>query len=394
MIFMPHKDYGRVGWFLGPGGYSESFPQAIQIREFWKAEILPDDIFASSAGVLNGWNPLQASRILKEHFSSPWAVYDLSPDIKKVIDKTLKAYKSIPAPLLKKHETWLESWRDWSNYRKNYKSSKEFFTDLFHILGYAKQILTSIPSLPITANPSPQELVPLLEMLLAELRILGLNKTESLLDPSPLFEKLRKLVDLQSILDRDISFNILARSRNEHHIFSCGTPLSADAMNNLKRKYKINEIKTKDDLVAASMASSAFSPYFPRRKINGRFYGDSGEQNPFPVKCLYDAGCDTVFAFVKNYEIYSNADELNIPESIEENRDVSMETIFKYQRERIFEYTRQNGKKDPYIIFPAPLHPDFGTLWVSLEAIEYAEKAEKEAIRKWLKDNLNIEAKD
>lgn len=381
MMFMPHKDYGRVGWFLGPGGYSVGFPQAIQIREFWKAGILPDDIFAESAGVLNGWDPLQASRILKEHFSSPWAVYNLNPEIEAVVDKVLQ---SIPKSPFHRHDTWRDLWRDFGTQGSN----------LLQVASMAFRILHSIPSLPMGNDSPPQEMVPFLEMLVGELRKLGLNKTESLLDPSPLFEKLRKLVDLQSILSRDISFNILARSRNEHHIFSCGAPLSAEAMNNLKRKYKLNEIKTEDELIAASIASSAFIPYFPRKKINGRFYGDSGEQNPFPVRCLYDTGCDTVFAFVRNYEIYSHPDELNIPESIDENRDVSMQTIYKYQRERIFEYTAQNGKKDPYIIFPAPVHPDFGTLWVSPEAIEYTEKIETEAISKWLKDNLNIEVKD
>lgn len=387
---MPHPELGRVGWFLGPGGMAEGFPQAVQIQEFWRAGIIPDVIFAESVGVFNGLNPPNALQIWEENFSSPWDVYDLNPDLKKFVDKTLKAYKTIPSPLLRKHKNWMEAWRDWSNYRKKYKSSKEFFTDLCHILGYVRQMLTSLPSLPIGAEPSPKELVPVLEMLLGELKVLGLDRTTSLFDPSPLIRRLRETIDFKAVLGRDIAFNILTRSRNEHHIFSCGTPLSAEAMNRLARKYKLNEIKSENDLVLASLASSAIGPFFSRVKINGRFFCDSGTINPFPLRCLIDAGCDTIFAFVKNYEIYTHPDEMNILESMEEEAGVSMQTIFKYQRDRIMEYAEREGIKKPYIIYPAPLHPDFQTLWISPGAIEHTKRVETDATRKWIKENLNI----
>lgn len=391
---MPHPDFGRVGWFLGPGGMAEGFPQAVQIQEFWKAGIVPDVIFAESVGVFNGLNPPKASQIWQENFSSPWAVYDLNSDLKRFVEKTLKAYKSIPPPLLRKHKSWLEALRDWSNYRKNYKSSREFLTDLCHLLGHARQILTSLPSLPLGSNPSPKELIPLLEILLSEFKLLGLDKTASLFDPSPLIKKLRETIDFKEALDRSISFHVLARSRNEHHVFSCGTPLSAEAMGKLTRKYKLNEIKSENDLVLASLASSAIGPYFSRVKINGRFFCDSGTINPFPIRCLFDAGCDTIFAFVKNYEIYNHPDEMNILESMAEETDMSMQTIFKYQRDRIMEYAEREGKKKPYIVYPTRLHQDLQTLWISPEAMEYTTTTEKEATRKLIKDDLNLTPAD
>lgn len=385
---MPHPQFGRVGWLLGGGGCAEGLPQAVQIREFWNAGIRPDYIVAYSVGAFNGLDPEHALSIWENNFSSPWDIYDLNHDIQQLITKVLKV---LPPPLLRKHKSKLELLSDWSKYRKTrYKSMKEFWMDLRQLKAYLQHILGSLAALSVSSEISPKDLTPLLTIVIEEAKNLGINKFESFFDPAPLTKTLQKVLDFKKVLERESTYNILTRSWSVDHIFSCGPSLSAESAEKISLKYILHDIRSEDQVMLAAMASSAIRPFFAPVRFNGGIFWDSGPVNPFPVGRAYDAGCDTVFAFVRNYKL-SNQGELDIMSSFTEGDDEAARRIFSYQSDRVKERVGRDGKKLPFIIYPQPLHPDLDLLWISPQAMEYTIRVETEATKKWLKENLNID---
>ncbi|OGF68999.1 hypothetical protein A2930_02670 [Candidatus Giovannonibacteria bacterium RIFCSPLOWO2_01_FULL_45_34] len=377
MILMPHSDYGRVGFVLGSGGLAECLPQSVQVGRVLKAGIKPDYINGESGGGLVGLDLEKAFAILKNYFYSPWTIYDLNPEIEAIIDKVLRG---IPKSPFHKHESWRDLWRDFETQSYNAKQ----------VVSLVFRILHSIPTLPGDIKPSPQDFSPLWQELTKELRDSGLVRVKNIFDPAPLAKTLSKVLDLKKIMEQDAAFHILVCSGAEEHIFSTGKILPAEYLPRMR--VPLHEIASEEQLLSAVMASSAVRPYFPPVNINGTYYWDVGGVNPLPVQYAIDAGCDTIFVFVKNYWNFESNLEASIAESFIEEGDKKTRKIFIDTHEKIFLRKEENIKI--HFIYPQTLHPDLELLWVSPEAIEHTLKIETEATDKWLKDNLNIDVKD
>lgn len=370
---MAHKDFGRVGFVLGGGGCAEGLPQIVQINQFFKAGIRPDYIICESVGAWNALDLDNALSIWTENFYSPWTIYDLNPDIEFVIDKVLRA---IPKSPFHHHDSWRELWRDFEAQYHNIKQ----------VLSLVFRIVNSIPSLPGDARPSPEAFSPFWQVLVKELRDTGLSEIKNIFNPAPLINTLRKILDLKKTLEQDATLHILACSGIEEHIFSAGKTLPSEFL--ARMQYPLHEVSSEEQLFTAAMASSALRPLFSPVNIGGAYYWDAGTLNPYPVQCAIDAGCDTVFAFVKNYWTFDSDLDANILESFIEENDKLTRKIFINTNKEIMR--RQDGRVKIHIILPQPLHPDLRLLWITPEAVEHTLKIEKEATQNWLKENLNI----
>jgi len=380
---MPHPDLGRVCYILGGGGPAEGLPQITQINQFKKAGIEPDIIVCKSVGTLNALDLDNALTAWKEKFYSPWAIYNLNPEIEAAIDKALRA---VPKSPFHKHDTWHDLWRDFETQYHNIKQ----------ILSLVFRIINSIPSLPGDINSSPKNFSPVLETLVKELQNSGLDKVKNILDPTPLVNTLKEILNLKKVLEGDTSLLILACSGIEEHIFAAGKKLSAEALSRIKMP--IHEIITEEQLFSAAMASSALRPYFAPVNIDGTYYYDTGTQTPFPVQVAIDAGCDTIFAFIKDYRAFHLDLGANILDAFMEENDKLTRKIYINTYKEIF--SRKDIREKIYLVLPQTLHPDLQLWWNTHEATEYTIKNETEATRKWLKENLpaqaglNIDAKD
>ena len=186
MIFMPHPDLGRVCYILGGGGPAEGLPQITQINQFKKAGIEPDIIVCKSVGTLNALDLDNALTAWKEKFYSPWAIYNLNPEIEAAIDKALRA---VPKSPFHKHDTWHDLWRDFETQYHNIKQ----------ILSLVFRIINSIPSLPGDINSSPKNFSPVLETLVKELQNSGVDKVKNILDPTPLVNTLKEILNLKKV---------------------------------------------------------------------------------------------------------------------------------------------------------------------------------------------------
>lgn len=371
---MPHPKLGRVGFVLGGGGCAEGLPQIIQINEFLVAGINPDYIICESVGAWNALDLDNALSIWKDYFYSPWTIYDLNPEIEIVIDKVLR---SIPKSPFHQHETWRDLWRDFETQYYNLKQ----------ILSLVFRIVHSIPSLPGDIKPTPKDFSPFWEIIVKEVRDSGLSNTKNIFNPAPLVKTLSKILNLKKTMEQETSLHILTCSGAEEHIFSTGKVLPAEFLSRIKAP--LHEISSEEQLFSAALASSAIRPYFPPVNINGTYYWDTGGENPFPVQYAIDAGCDTIFVFIKNYWNFESNLDANIAESFIEEGDKKTRKIFIESHEKIF--ARQSENIDIHLILPQTLHPDLQLLWISPEAVEHTLKIETEATKKWLKENLNID---
>ena len=370
MIFMPHPDLGRVCYILGGGGPAEGLPQIIQINQLRKAGIKPDTIISESAGTWNALDLDNALTVWKENFYSPWAIYNLNPEIEAVIDKVLR---TIPKSPFHQHESWRGLWRDFETQYYNIKQ----------ILSLVFRIINSIPTLPGEINPSSKDFSPFWEIFVKELQDTGLDKVKNILDPSPLVNTLKKILNLKKVLEDDTSLLILACSGIEEHVFAAGKMLPEDTLSRIQMP--VHKILTEEQLFAAAMASSALRPYFAPVNIDGIYYYDTGTQTPFPAQVAIDAGCDTIFAFIKDYRTFNLNLDANILGAFMEENDKLTRKIYINTYKEIF--GRKDARVKIYLILPQSLHPDLQLLWITPEAMEYTIKTETEATRKWLEDN-------
>lgn len=354
---MPHPKFGEIGWLLGGGGCAEGAPQAAQMKVFYEHGIKPDFIIAESVGAWNSIAGENALFLWQNYVKSPDAIYRINPELKKIFEEKIKL---LPHSPFHHHETWKDLASDFFN------QGKHLTQFVKQILAFGSRAVKSFPYIQAGDEPHPKHFSPMVKPIFSYLEESGLNKVAGILDAAPLITLIKEKVDLKKSLENDVVLKIFARSleKGEEHIF---TP--------------INEI----ELLQAAQASSALRPFFPLVKIGGTYYCDGGHMNPFPVKYALDHGCDTVFAFVKNHNDYSQS--LNILESLLEETNVAQRALFiKLEKEAREQAGREN--KNIFVITPQTLHPDMQILWITPEALEYTIKIETEATEKFLENIL------
>ncbi|KKT29996.1 hypothetical protein A3G55_04185 [Candidatus Giovannonibacteria bacterium RIFCSPLOWO2_12_FULL_44_25] len=400
---MPHPDFGRVGILHGGGGFAQGLPGAIHhraIRKVLRKRFGIEQPFCSigvSVGIFNSWDENSAD-IFTKYFDNTTSVYKWSSVVEEPIERILK---SIPSPLFRHHESAREWWRDWSNYRKTrYKNRKEFFADMRKLASYLWHIVAGISlPLPLDRSPSPGELASAVELLISELKSYGLDisKIQGPFDLAPLMSSLEKIIDADAILKNQTSTTLmLTRSGKHEHVFAYGATLPVETLAKLEKRCQIHWVQTASEFFLAGKACVSLPPAFPPVKINGGIYWDVGDKNPFPAEYLMDAGCDTIFCFVKDYW---NACSAYNPETDDftqrqlETAEMSISTIFMDRYERVTERAEREGKK-VYVITSKLPPPDTQILKTTPEATKYTFRVETEAINKWIKDNLNIDPAD
>lgn len=391
---MPHPDFGITAAVDCGGGCAQGYPHAIQQRELVRAGVTFDYSISFSSVALNSVDRLNARMLWEKNFQTPNQIYKWSPEIEQIVNELL--FKNIPAPFLRHHDSVREWLWDWSNYRKQYKSRKEFWADVWRVLGYIGHIVSGLPILPPDKTPSPEVLLPLLPHLLEDVKKRGLPKPQSFFDLEPLFSKLEKLVDVEKVFeDKSSTRHILARSLGgSEHVFSLGRALPAEVMYKLEKRCKIHEIRSPAEIWLALRASTAISPFFKAVRMNSGIYWDIGTINPFPAEYAMDVGCDTIFCFVRNYW----ADDSHDPEGDIWEREVG--EAYDLSRKRFFEFygravERAEKEKRKLMVFsPETLHPDWGLLGISPEAIAYNGPVETKHTRDWIRDELHLTPAD
>ncbi len=370
---MPYPDPGKVGYFLGGGACILGPHQATQIVEVNK--VFPPQIVAAQS--VGGYNSLDLENALlwwKKYFFSASQIYEPHDDLKKVIALLRKMIPHRPR---------------WTGYR----NLREFIYDInlqtrhsFQILSFgirAIRTLLTILSAPQGGAPSLTQLFPpsALQELITLLKAWKLNHLESIFDLAPLFENIRNHTDHKVILNPSFNRLLLARHGDKLHIFARYPEES------LSGRYpdRFHLIRTWEEHETALRATSALQPFFARPVIDGKIFNDPGTFNPFPVEYLFDAGCDTVFAFVKDYAVPPA--ENDILNRTLAQADFSLREWFTILRERAELRAEREGKK-LHIITQQPPHPNAHLITISPEVIEYAETVEKKAMDKFLKKLL------
>lgn len=375
---MPHAKFGKVGFLLGGGGCYEGLPQAIQISEFIRTGIKPDSILGVSVGTLNAIHPERAAEIWEDYFPTHWAIYDLHPEIRKLVEEIFDT---------------LPHWIHW----KTYESWKDFFRDLkiqsTHLIKLlrfggrvTRSILRSLSSENKQLSLKGGPFFSLLRPVLAQIQSRGLHRV-SLLDLSPLFETIQRVIDFEDVLNDECTRYFLARHCQETHIFTIRP--SASFLEAYDESL-VHTIDTKENLVAVARAATALPPFFDSVIIDGKEFWDAGALAFFPVEYLFADGCDTVFAFCDDF---SNP----IP------RDDTLNCWFEDINTRMRNYfsliygqaqieAERRGKKLS-LITPHhpnhPIHPDLQLLRISPEAIEHTKRVQTEAMQRLINTLLS-----
>jgi hypothetical protein len=366
--YVPHPEYGIVGWYLGGGGCSQGAPQAVQINELYPV-IRPHKILASSVGGYNSLKPEDAFSIWENHFYSRSRIYSVHPELsKRLIARLLEHIPRMP------------HWREHRSMREFYYDCQLQMHNLLQIIRFVLRTLRTISQAPRTTSETSAfnslSASTLKESLLLA-RAWGLDELQALLDLTPLLKAIQEVVDLENVLNPPYNRIFLARCGWQLHFFSRYSEES------LIRKYPscFHRMTTWEDHKFALRASSALPPFFEGVREDGKIFRDAGNLNPFPVKYLFEMGCDTVFAFVKNPE--QVLPERNMHEATLAELEISPGEYFKYLIKRAKKHAKRNGKR-LFIITPQPLHPSLNLLNVTPEALEYTKRVEKEAMQRFL----------
>lgn len=354
---MPHKKFGKVGFVPCGGGVFGGLPQAVQLSEFEKAGIKPDWIGAVSVGAFNALDRKGAIEVWEKHITSPFAIYDLHPSLKKIFKET----RQFIAPF-KKHD----SWKEW---RHDFKSQKQ--NALQFILFCKRTILTMLKiarDFPNGDFINAKHFSSLGEFAISALKENDLHNLSSFLNIQPLMNVVEKNMDLESALKNGPALNIFVRELNTG-------------------KEQILTPASVPELLLTLKAASALVPFFEPVKIGDKYFCDVGAVNPFPVEHAFNAGCDTIFAFVKGFG-KKVLEPKNVIEMWFSEIDIHTKRIFMLLFSKAKERARKEGKK-LYLVTPqAHIHPDLGFLSISPEAIEYTIKNESKAIKKFIEKIL------
>ena len=353
---MPHKKFGKVGFVRCGGGCIGGLAQAVQLREFHKAGIHPDWNGNVSVGAFNGLTH-NSIEIWEKYITSPYAIYDLNPALKKVF----KDARQFIAPF-KKHDSWKEWMRDFKSQKHN---ALQFISFCKRTILTALKIARDFPNGDFTNSKNFSSIS---EFAVSALKEHDLYSLKSILDIEPLMNIVQSNIDLESALENSQPMNIFVKhlKTGKEHIL---TP------------------KSVPELTLALQAASALVPFFEPVKIGKDYFCDIGAINPFPVEYAFDAGCDTVFAFVKGQE-----ERISEPQNVIEmwfsEIDIHTKRIFTLLFSKARERAKKEGKK-LYLVTPkhSP-HPDLGFLSISPEAIEYTIEKETEATRKFIEKIL------
>ena len=354
---MPHSKLGKVGWVLGGGGCLEGLPQAVQIKEFLDHGVVPDYIVALSVGALNALDPYHTLELWERFITSPWAIYDLNPRLRGVFKNLMQ---SIPRSPFHRHTSWKELGDD---FKTQYRSVKQ-------LMGFVSRTLKSLPSLPVGSAPEPKDFSPFLELALRTAGERGLGNIRHIVDPTPLIEILKNNIDLKKIAERPYTLHFLARSLNTGK----------------ERSFHIDTAYSEQKILDAALASSALRPFFAPVLIDGEWYSDIGHINPLPIMQAFDAGCDTVFAFVKNSQ--QCFPETNIFEAMFDESTAQANAMFEVLYEKALERAHREQRIIHLIKPDQPTHPDLKVLWITPEAVGYTVPKEREATRRFLEKIL------
>lgn len=368
---MPHPKLGKIGWFLGGGGCLFGPHQAYDISECFK-EFPPDIILAESVGGYNSIDPENAFIIWKKYFFYASKIYGVDPEL----------YKKLIAPLFE-FIPRLPKWHNYKNAKELYYDCKLQLYHLAQIILLPLRLIQTISKLITQKNGGASTIEKFLAsstlretLNLAHER--GLDNLQALFDITPLISTIEEITDHEKALNPSFNRIILASQGEEIHFFArYPEPL-------LSEKYLPNFhiIATWEELEFALRATSALPPFFPGVKQGGLIYSDPGSLNPFPVEYLFDAGCKTVFAFVKDSA--SPMPERNIYERTLAEIEKPSRQNFKTLRKRAEIRAKLEGK-NLYIITQQPPHPDLHLLAISPAAIDYAGQVEKEAMQNFFK---------
>lgn len=366
---MPHQKLGKIGFFLGGGGCILGPHQAAQIVELRKV-LRPQIVLGQSVGGFNSLDPDNALKIWKKYFFSTSKIYEPHADLKKLI-------------------AWLREMMPRRPRWTGYRNVKEFVYDLNSQIHHSLQILRlvvralrAVPntlSVPRGDTTSIEHLFPphALQELIAFLKAWKLDQLESVFDLAPLLDAIRNNVDQEELLSPSFNRLLLARHQDKLHIFARYPEES------LSQKYpdRFHLISTWEEHEAALRATSALQPFFARQLIDGKMFSDPGSLNPFPVEYLFDAGCDTVVALVKDFA--SPLAEEDILKRTLIEPELPSRGWFSTLREKAEARAEREGKR-LYIITQQTPHPNAHLITISPEIIEYAEAVEKEAMQRFL----------
>ena len=369
---MPHLGLGKVGALNGGGGCYVGCPQAFQNQACIHAGIDFDSGVGVSVGALNLIEPGQAPDLWKENFHSTGKIYRPDPELLQIVMLLLDKI-----PHWRAHENWGDFFQD----------LRVQINNIFGLLRFGGRTLFSISqalSSPGSKEPTIEKAAPALNLLIEAAKSLGLNRLQSFLDLTPLFETLRHTVDFQKVCE-DRALHILARHKNEVHIFSTRP---SPALEKIYRD-RLHAVTSGDKLFLALRAATALPPFFKAVEIEGKEFSDAGAIAPFPAEILFADDCDTILAFANAYSSWPPPPQ-NIYERFMEKTYAGDWALFRSHYENAKKIARRKGRKLHLITTPhEPIHPDLQVLWISPAAIKHTERVEREYMHKFLKKLLS-----
>lgn len=348
------EELGEIG-IVRCGGGCMGLIQAVQLREFYKAGIIPKQSWNVSVGAFNSLTS-DVIEIWQKHITSPFAIYDMNPALKKVF----KDARQFIAPF-KRHDSWKEWMRDFKSQKQN---AWQFLMFCKRTISTALKIAQDFPNGDFANSKNFSSIA---EFAVSALKEHELYNLQSILDIGPLMKIVEENIDLEKALK--------------------GPPLNILVRNLRTGKERVIAPKSAPELLQTLRAASALVPFFEPVKIGNEFFCDVGAVNPFPVEYAFDAGCDTVFAFTKGRKGRVTKPQ-NVIEAWFLEVDIHTKRIFTLLFGEAKKRAKQEGKK-LYLVTPQhPIHPDLGFLSISPDAIEYTIEKEGEATKKFLEKIL------
>lgn len=368
---MPHPRLGKVGALDCGGGCYVGYPQAVQNQACIRAGINFDSGVGVSVGALNLISPNQTPKIWEECFNTPGKIYRPDPELRQIVTWLLDKI-----PHWRTHEDWGDFFQD----------SKVQINNLFGLLRFGGRTLASISralSSPASKEPTIEKALPALYLLLEAAKALGLDRLQSAFDLTPLFETLKHAVDFQKVCE-ERTLHILARHRNEVHIFSTRPSPALEKM----YRDRLHALTSGDEPMLALRAATALPPFFPAVEIAGKEFNDAGAIAPFPAEILFADGCDTILAFANDYSSWPPPPRDIYRRLVEETHAGSW-ALSKSHYEQAKKIARRKSRRLYRITTHQPTHPDLQVLWISPTAIEQAKRVEQEYMQRFLKKLLS-----
>lgn len=382
--------YGKV-LFVFCGGGCKAIIQAVAAAEVVHAGFCPTHIVSSSAGSCNALgfveNPGPAGadktiRIWEDYITSPEAVYDVHPFLRKKLASMLGVSPQVT-----------QGWGPTGSVFYDLKRAVRFLPLVlslcvrmpFRVAGRTVSFFFRLMDSFSSPHKSFRRLVQAPEILetFNELdKYFEFKRMKAFLDPFPLLARLAEQIDLQKVFTSSVVWHIIAERYEDGaiQVFSnrdrdLAIDRSTDARNQkVKHALFIKRIR----------ASMALYPLFEMVEIDGHRYLDADMANPVPVEEAFSLGCDTIFIFMNMPRKSIRVDPHPIRDLVELNNLLRLNERHIHDRLKEAQGIAKERGVNLFVISPDEIPAGLGLLEIDQKAIETVKLNERRRMKDYL----------